>query len=172
MPIFSPLRNRKQGTAQTTKQIIVFMLQTEWFALPIESVKQVLPLGEVYGDPQQTGVSLTLYQNQDLLVIDVGKRIFPHGNQSISNKQNDQIKNDRFLVVVQNQKGEIIGLPIDSPPSLKRPPDSAFSLLPAAYMSAGNIQCVSKLMVDISSDRPYFLLNPELLFTPENITIL
>lgn len=170
MPIFSPLRNRKQGTAQTTKQIIVFMLQTEWFALALESVKQVLPLGDLYGDSQQTGVSLTLYQNQDLLVIDVSKRIFGQGNKFIVNQQNEPIKNDRFLVVVQNQKGEIIGLPIDSPPSLKRLPESAFSPLPAAYMSAGNIQCVSKLMVDMSSDRPYFLINPELLFTPKNIT--
>ncbi len=78
MAIFSPLRTRRLAArkAEVTQQLIVFRLQQEWFALPINAVQKVLPMPNVYGDPQATGVSLTIYQDKELLVVDVGRRIF------------------------------------------------------------------------------------------------
>ena len=168
MAIFSPLRNKKIGAhlAENTRQMLVFQLQKEWFAIPIELVKQVVVLKEVYGDPAQNGISLTLYQNQEILVVDVGKRIFPQG------KNTEDVKNDeqRYLIVLENSEGEIVGLPINGTPSLKRVADSAFSPLPSGYISEGNIQCVSNLIVESNEQKPYFLIDVEMLFYPQEIT--
>ncbi len=167
MAIFSPLRNRKIGKhlAVNTRQMLVFQLQKEWFAIPIELVKQVVVLKDIYGDPDQNGISLTLYQNQEILVVDVGKRIFQK-----SKNPEDLINDDpRYLIVLENNKGEIVGLPIDCTPSLKRVADSAFSPLPSGYISEGNIHCVSNLIVESQEQKPYFLLDVEMLFSPQNI---
>ncbi|MGB5963366.1 MAG: chemotaxis protein CheW [Coleofasciculaceae cyanobacterium] len=78
MSVFSPLTSRRFSNRKVkpTQQIIVFRLRNEGFALPIRASLKVIPLGEVFGAPQATGVGLTLYQEQELLVIDIGKRIF------------------------------------------------------------------------------------------------
>ncbi len=49
MAIFSPLRSRRSSTRQTeiTQQLIAFRLRQEWFALPIETVLKVVPMGSV-----------------------------------------------------------------------------------------------------------------------------
>jgi hypothetical protein len=78
MSVFSPLTSRRSSNRKVkpTQQLIVFRLRNEGFALPIRASLKVIPLGEVFGAPQITGVGLTLYQEQELLVIDIGKRIF------------------------------------------------------------------------------------------------
>ena len=78
MSVFSPLTSRRSSNRKVkpTQQLIVFRLRNEGFALPIRASLKVIPLGEVFGAPQTTGVGLTLYQEQELLVIDIGKRIF------------------------------------------------------------------------------------------------
>lgn len=78
MSVFSPLTSRRSSNRKVkpTQQLIVFRLRNEGFALPIRASLKVIPLGEVFGAPQTTGVGLTLYQDQELLVIDIGKRIF------------------------------------------------------------------------------------------------
>ncbi|HEY9703416.1 MAG TPA: chemotaxis protein CheW [Allocoleopsis sp.] len=168
MAIFSPLRHRKIGArfAENTRQMLVFQLQKEWFAIPIELVKQVVVLKEIYGDPAQNGISLTLYQNKEILVVDVGKRIFPQGKNTEDVKSDEQ----KYLIILENSQGEIVGLPIDSTPSLKRVPDSAFNPLPSGYISEGNIQCVSNLMIESDEQKPYFLIDVEMLFYPQEIT--
>lgn len=78
MAVFSPLSSRRSGKrkAETTQQLIVFHLFNESFALPIGAVQKVIPMGKVYGAQRGGGVSLTIYQNQELVVIDAVHRIF------------------------------------------------------------------------------------------------
>lgn len=169
MAIFSPLRSRRLANRKTeaTKQLIAFRLRNEWFALPIESIEKVVPLGKVYGDPKQEGVGLTLYKDQELLVVDVGKRIFQDKSSTIElTKKTDR---QRFLVVVRINDEELVGLPIDSSPSIKRIPESSFKELPAAYLKNGNIQCVSSMIVTVENEEPLFLLNHQQLHKPEDI---
>jgi len=61
MTILSDLRSSRFARQQKniTQSLIVFTLRREWFALPIDMVQKVIPLGAVYGDPQGTGISLT-----------------------------------------------------------------------------------------------------------------
>jgi len=78
MAVFSPLSSRRSAKrkAETTQQLIVFHLCNEGFALPIGAVQKVIPMGKVYGAQRGGGVSLTIYQNQELVVIDAVHRIF------------------------------------------------------------------------------------------------
>jgi purine-binding chemotaxis protein CheW len=118
-------------------------------------------MGKVYGDPQGTGISLTKYQDRELLVIDVSQRIFAEAPSANTNL--NEATEVRFLAIVQGDTGELVGLPIDSPPAIHRAPKSAFSLLPRAYMTQGNIHCISSRMVQIEDRQPLFLLDRDLL---------
>jgi purine-binding chemotaxis protein CheW len=180
MAIFSPLRSRRSSTRQTevTQQLIAFRLRQEWFALPIETVLKVVPMGSVYGDPRGTGVSLTIYQGCELLVVDIGYRIFGEapspdlatGNALTPSKvttaligsepQRAVVTQERYLLIVQTSDTEIFGLPIDSPPMMRRVPESSFTPLPTTYVAQGNIQCVSSLMIPATDQPPLFLLEP------------
>ena len=162
-------RRFKSHSATITQQLITFKLRQEWFALPIKSVQKVFPMGKVYGDPKGTGVSLTIYQDKELLVVDVGHRIFGE-TPSPNPPETGENAIQRFLLIVQSSQGELIGLPIDSLPALRRVPESAFTPLPEAYISEANIRCVSSLMLQTQEDEtPCFLLTPELLIQPQQI---
>ncbi|NEO34048.1 MAG: chemotaxis protein CheW [Symploca sp. SIO3C6] len=78
MAMFSSLSSRASTTCQgnPSQQLIVFNLCNQGLALPIRAAQKVIPMGEIYGTLQGTGFGLTLYQNQELLVIDAENRIF------------------------------------------------------------------------------------------------
>ncbi|EAZ92466.1 chemotaxis protein CheW [Crocosphaera chwakensis] len=157
MTIYShrPSRRSPGKTTQNTQQIITFLLGEEWFALAIDAIQKVLQLGKVYGDPQRKGVSLTHYQGQELLVIDVARRIF--GTETLSSHQNtDQT---RFLLIIHNNNNEIVGLPIDSSPSILRVSESAFIPLPDTYLTQGNIHCISSTIIQVNEQQSFFLLD-------------
>jgi purine-binding chemotaxis protein CheW len=178
MAVFSPLTSRRASKrkAEATQQLIVFRLNNERFALPIRAVQKVIPMSHIYGGSQGAGVSLSLYQDQELLVIDVEHRIFrsapskeapkralpPQGQEEQPN-----ITLAGFLLIVQSPQGKLVGLPIDSPPSLQRVPESAFTPLTSTYMAEGNIRCVSALILQNNDEPPLFLLNPEKLVGPQ-----
>ena len=166
MAIYSPLRSRRFAARQTeaTQQLIAFRLRQEWFTLPVHAVQKVVQMGKVYGDPQGTGISLTNYQDKELLVVDVGHRIFAEApNPDLASeevKKTNDFTQQRFLLIVQSEAGDLVGLPIDSPPAIRRVPESAFTPLPEAYMAQGNIQCISSKMVQLTNQPPLFLLDP------------
>ena len=159
MAIFSPLRSRRYRNAhiEATKQMIAFRLRHTEFALPIDTVVKVIPLGNIYGDPQQQGVAVTIYHNKELLVVDVAQRIFQDCPSSL-----EQLNNQRFLLILQIDQ-EFVGLPIDSPPAIRKIPASAIKPLPHGYITQGNIKCVSSMIIQIAEESPLFLLDPQLL---------
>jgi purine-binding chemotaxis protein CheW len=173
---FTGLRSTRRKGAVATQQLIVFRLLDEGFALPIRAVQKVIPMGNVYGAPGGAGVSLTLYQDQELIVIDVGHRIFRGENAEYSSKSTlrlpsalplDEKTLQRYLLIVQSSQGKLVGLPLSEPPSLQRVPESAFAPLTSDYISYGNIRCVSALIVQGSDEPPLFLLNPDQLVQPQ-----
>ncbi|WP_416669973.1 chemotaxis protein CheW [Egbenema bharatensis] len=156
-----------------TQQLIVFPLRQERFALPIRYAYKVIPMSQTYGVCQQTGVSLTRYQNCDVLVIDIQRRIFasapiqpllPGELNSVSHLESFQSPlispNPTHLLLMQTPHNELMGIPLDTPPMLRRVPDSAFAPVPAAYLKQGNIRCISALVVPSKDEPPIFLLNP------------
>lgn len=178
MAIFSPLTSRRSTRRHTERaqQLIVFRVRSEGFALPIWAVQKVIPMGKIYGASQGAGVSLTLYQDQELIVIDVERRIFRE-SLSLSSSSSALIQesafpiNDtnrgRYLLIVQSSQVKQVGLPIEEPPSLLRVPESAFAPLTKNYLSEGNIRCVSALIKLDNNEPPLFLLNPDQLVQPQ-----
>ena len=185
MAIYSPLRSRRLAAAKTeaTLRLITFKLDRETFALPLASVHRVTTLDapgqrgqRLYGDPHGTGVSLTTFQGRELVVIDVGQRIFgtpqllheQQRHESIAvptNQPEPKYIADliRYLLILQPEPARLIGLPIDSPPSIQSIQVAAFQPLPEIYRQHGNIHCVSSLSLE-SPDRPsIFLLDVTLL---------
>jgi chemotaxis signal transduction protein len=181
MAIYSPLRSRRLAAQQTeaTKRLITFKLGESDFALPLDRVQKVTTLDRVYGDPDRTGVSLTTYQGREMVVIDVGYRIFGKEQQVLLPSQQKRtttltIQQDgdlvRYLLILQAESvdglvGQLVGLPIDSPPSIQSVQLSAFQPLPDIYRKHSNIHCVSAMSVampagSVSSgvDRPSIFL--------------
>lgn len=187
MAIFSTLRSRRLATVQTenTEQMITFRLCQEWFALPILAVQKVIPLGEVYGDPQNTGVSITAYEEQEIIVIDVAKFIFqdlPESNLATidtGDRENSSIpelsfldeEKQRYLVIINlNQLSQNwLGLPIYSQPIMRRVAKSAFKNLPDAYLKQGNIHCLSNKVIELTDHPTIFLFNSQSLIQLYNI---
>ncbi|MEO8889958.1 MAG: chemotaxis protein CheW [Coleofasciculaceae cyanobacterium] len=196
MSVFSPLTSRRSSNRKVkpTQQLIVFRLRNEGFALPIRASLKVIPLGEVFGAPQTTGVGLTLYQDQELLVIDIGKRIFrsvvttktlsgselsksplssepsetPSGSELSKSLPPSGTIEGSYLLIVQSSKSKLVGLPLLEPPFLQRVPESAFAPLTSEYLAYGTIQCVSALIIQGNEQPPLFLLNPDQLVQPQS----
>lgn len=183
MAIFSTLRSQRFAAVQTeiTEQIITFCLRQEWFALPILEVQKVIPLGKVYGDPQGTGISITAYENQEILVIDVAQFIFQDLSSSdLVSTEIDATTADvswldweqqRYLVIINFNKTtqNLLGLPIDSQPVMRRVTKSNFKTLPEAYLNQGNINCVSEEIIELPEHPPIFLLSTQSLARAYNI---
>jgi len=178
MAVFSPLTCRRRSTARqvrATQQLIVFRLENEGFALPIKAVQKVIPMGEVYGNLGGSGVGLTVYQHQELIVIDVKRRIFREASSqalsegNLNDQSTEQLRRvpERYLLIVQDSQGKLAGLPIETPPSLQRVPKSAFSPLTSDYINEGNIRCASALIILTNDEPPLFLLNPNQLIHPQ-----
>ncbi|BAU64297.1 hypothetical protein STA3757_16690 [Stanieria sp. NIES-3757] len=178
MAIFSTLRSRRFANKQqeTTQQMITFRLRREWFALPILTIHKVVFLGEIYGDPHRTGISITKYEGREILVIDVGKRIFNNAPEvKLVSEQTDSelplsvLEQRRYLIILYSEEQNLIGLPIDSQPIMRYATQSAFKVLPENYLVQGNIQCVSSQIIDLPDHPPIFLLETFLLSQPQAI---
>lgn len=168
MAIYSPLRSRRLAAKQTeaTQRLITFKLCQETFGVKLASVHKVTTLDRLYGDPSGTGVSLTTYQDRELVVIDVGHRIFGKTQQLIppQAKSLDALESHlnplvRFLLILQPEPNRLVGLPIDSPPSIQSIQISAFQPLPDLYRQHGNIHCVSSLSIELRDRPSIFLLD-------------
>ena len=177
MAVFSPLTCRRRSNtrqARATQQLIVFRLENEGFALPIKAVQKVIPMGQVYGTLGGSGIGLTLYKHQELIIIDVRRRIFREASSqalSESNLNHQSTKQlgkvtEHYLLIIQNSQGKLAGLQIEAPPSLQRVPKSAFSPLTSDYINEGNIRCASALIIPQNDEPPLFLLNPNQLIHP------
>ncbi|MBI4785113.1 MAG: chemotaxis protein CheW [Oscillatoriophycideae cyanobacterium NC_groundwater_1537_Pr4_S-0.65um_50_18] len=163
------LANRR---AEATQKLIVFCIHQTWFTLPIQAAEKVVSLGQVYGAPDGQGLRFTHYQDRQILVIDAKERIFGRREaiKLIAPQQTAELQPSpnadlpvfppAYLLIVQDLQGESVGIPLDSQPTLRRVPLSAFKPLPTAYLVAGNIRCISALVV-IKAESPLFLLNLE-----------
>jgi purine-binding chemotaxis protein CheW len=145
---------------QNTQKLITFRLREEWFALRIKDVVKVIIADKIYGHSQQQGISLTQYQDQEILVIDVGYAIF---SQPKTSQLTDQIKSKdlQYLVIIQNSNQEIVAIPIDSPPTIYQVDNTQFKILPEQYLNLGKIQSISNKIVEVQEQSPLFVIDPE-----------
>ncbi|WP_309740515.1 MULTISPECIES: chemotaxis protein CheW [unclassified Chamaesiphon] len=180
MAIYSPLRSRRLAAQQVevTQRLITFELRAQTFALPLDRVHKVIALNalgdrvksRLYGDSNQTGVSLTTYQGQELVVIDIGQRIF--GSTQTLLPTSSHLGADatapavRYLAIVEPEPDRLVGVPLDSPPIIQSMPLSAFKPLPAIYQQHSKIHCVSAMSIDLPDRPSIFLLDVVTLAAP------
>ncbi|MEO1134247.1 MAG: chemotaxis protein CheW [Cyanobacteria bacterium J06639_1] len=173
----SRTRRSRSRTAEATRQVLTFKLQDEWFALPLEAVRKVSVLGDIYGDGNHSGISLTVFEGRELVVVDVARRIFSQSDigSSQSNAAGAIASNNStapsFLIVVSNSEDNWVGLPTQTPPAVRRIPASAFTPLPETYRAAGTIQYVSSLAVQTEGEPPMFVLDRDRLIAGTLATV-
>ncbi|MGD1900433.1 MAG: chemotaxis protein CheW [Phormidesmis sp.] len=179
MAIISPRRFSRTRTQQSekTQQLIIFEVCQERFALPIKAVFKVVPMGTTYGDPNDVGSSITVYEGRELVVLDVARHVF--GRRSIRTSSSASVPSVNvleptpmnYLIVARSPQNVFIGLPVAESPTVRRVPLSAFSPLPPSYAGKVNIQCVSSLIIEPEKP-PLFLLNTEQLTQlPPQLTV-
>lgn len=169
-PSSSKLRHSVAHHAEATHQLLVFFLRKDWFALPLHVVQKVVQIEKVYGTVSTSKVGLALYQDQEIPVIDIEQRVYrePKSNFSEHDRHSAQtfFQAPQFLAIVLNHQGEMVGLPMEAPPTLRRIGESAFAPLPATYLSEGNLRCVGAIAVPAEDAAPIFLLNLNQLLQP------
>ncbi|MFG6094240.1 chemotaxis protein CheW [Leptothoe sp. ISB3NOV94-8A] len=176
MPIPSPLKSRRLRShkGETTQQVIVFQIQCEWFALPIFTVKKVIPKSDTQGNYPNSGAGLTVYEGKELLILDIAQQIFGHRPNSTSfpaadstteppeaTEPSQQKPEEGYLLIIRNRHGDIIGLPVTSSPTVRRFAESEIVPLPANYAVKVNMQCISGLIIQADNQPILFLLNPD-----------
>jgi chemotaxis signal transduction protein len=174
MAIYSPLRSRRLTAQQTevTQRLIIFQLRQETFALQLDLVHKVIVLDpsgarsgqRLYGDPNRTGVSLTTYQGRELVVIDVGQQIFGTRASATEAKSSNTVTTPtnakiEYLLILQPEPERLVGLPIDSAPSIQSIQLSAFKPLPDLYQQYSQIHSVSAMSIDLPDRPSIFLLD-------------
>lgn len=186
MTLPNSLRALRFKPIQVTRQLLVFPLNQEQFALPLTVVHKVIEVDRLYA--QQTGAetAIALDQDQNISVLNIRQRIFTDAakpakrldlgtqvDESINTQIDTQevIKNNapdhrfspcstpQYLILVYSLHGDVIGLPIDGAPALQRFAESAFKPLSALYQQEGGIRCVSGLILPTADSPPIFLLN-------------
>jgi purine-binding chemotaxis protein CheW len=146
--------------------LLVFSLREHWFALPVNLVNKVVMLNNLYKMAPDLTTGLAFYQGTEIAVLDTYQRIFGQPFSSGSNGAEGAIAQPTYLLIVQNLQGEPIGLPLESQPSLRRIPESAFSPLPSTFLTEGHIRCATALILPTQNEPPIFLLNLVQLLQP------
>lgn len=169
-PLAFSTGRRSRHRAKPKLSLIAFSLRQEWFALPTQSVYRVVPLGALYGANPSTGVSLTRYQEHDIPVIDIERRVFTTpaprhlATPMLPGSTPSPNPTQRYLLLLEPSPGDPVGIALTAPPTLHRVDETAFAPLPPTYQVGGNLRFVSAL-VSPDKERPsMFLLNLGQLF--------
>jgi hypothetical protein len=154
MAIYSPLRLRRQVAqrAEAKQRLILFQLQCVTFALTLDGVVKVSELERIYGDVAGTGAIFITYQGQEIAAIDVAAKIFGQPPTVIPSldalRTIDPLTYEgRYSIVLQSPDRGLIGLPIDSKPSISSLAFSAFIPFSEAHSpeQIDNLQCVKSI---------------------------
>jgi chemotaxis signal transduction protein len=150
MATYSPLRLRRQVAkqAEAKKRLILFQLQSETFALPLDDVAKVTTLERLYGDAAGTGAILMTYQGREIAAIDVAQKIFGQPPTILPDLESQRsiepsLEEVKYSIVLRDPDDRLIGLPIDSQPSIQSIAMSTFT--PVSIDLAEqliNIRCV------------------------------
>jgi purine-binding chemotaxis protein CheW len=119
---------RVDREAATFVKIVMFKMGEYNLALHVNSVAKVLPQTVVYGSGQN-GVGLIHLSDREVTVVDLQRRLFQSGSDLDPAKRG-------YLMLVQNQQGELYAIPVAQVPTLMDIPISCVRVLPESYRSA------------------------------------
>ena len=150
----SPFTSAKRTIAEPTLRLVCFNIGTLDLALPIHVVYKVVPCDVVYGTGRYPA-GITIVGDQEYTVIDLEERLF--GNTLI-HRNSDSIeptgnKPLSYLLLVQFNQGERIGIPVSHPPSLVEASLGNIRLLPLSYRKVDTLSIASHLVKIEENDR-------------------
>lgn len=105
-------------------KIMVLSIGDVNLGLNIENVYKILNFTQVYGSGLN-GVGIAHVGDREVTVVDLLRHIYP-----LSSTGEDSPK---YLVIAQNQQGELYGIPVAVIPVLKQIPASSIHDLPESY---------------------------------------
>lgn len=151
------VQQTRAESARSSIKLIVFAIGNLNLALSIESVYKVLNRTTVYGSGiKQVGVSHL--GDREITVIDLYQRFF-------KSNQPAQSANSGYLVTMQNQAGELYGIPVTNTPVLMDVPLSTIRVLPESYRYADTVDIARHIAVipQQETSLTVFLLDIDLL---------
>ncbi|MFQ3617064.1 MAG: chemotaxis protein CheW [Cyanobacteriota bacterium] len=178
MVLPNSLRALRAKPVESTRQLLIFPLRQEQFALPLAVVHKVIRIDHLYAQQDGAETAIALDHDAHIPVLDIQQRIFANaltpdkcletdpqihsqtiiGNHTASRKP-DNFSASQYLILVYSLQGDVIGLRIEQPPTLQRFPETAFKPLSTLYQQEGGIRCVSGLILPKVDGPPIFLLN-------------
>ncbi|GAC1448563.1 MAG: hypothetical protein NVS2B14_17000 [Chamaesiphon sp.] len=120
-------------------KMLVFSMGGLNLGLRIESIYKVLNSTQIYG----TGlnwVGLAHVGDSEVTVLDLQRRLFA------SNITTEKFQGG-YLVIVQNIKGELYGIPVETVPALIDVPLSSIRVLPESFRNADTLGIASHVAV-------------------------
>lgn len=117
----SSLRQSNTRDAVASLKVVVFEMGNLKLALRIESVYKVLNHTPVYGSGVN-GVGIANVGDHEVIVVELHRRFFAAKGS--------------YLIIVQNSKGELYGIPLIAVPVLMAIPLSSIQVLPESYRNA------------------------------------
>ena len=146
------------------RQILVVDAQERIFGIQQREVRLISPQASSLqaSSLQASSLQASSLQASSLQAADDS----PSSQIFLPDNLNFRVNSPAYLLIVQDNARDFIGIPLYSQPSLRRVPLSDLKPLPSAYLTDGNIRCVSALVV-IQGEPPLFLLNLDQLLKVE-----
>jgi len=146
------LRQSNTRDAAASLKIVVFEMGNLKLALRIESVYKVLNHIPVYGSGVN-GVGIANVGDRSVTVVELHRRFFAAKGS--------------YLIIVQNSKGELYGIPVTAVPALREVPLSSIRVLPPSYRDADIISSATHVCHIEQAEAPLtiFMLDVDLLLS-------
>ena len=128
-------QDRKAAKTQQLK-LVVFAIGSLNLALPIDIVVKIANLSAVHGSGLHS-VGLTHIDDRAVTVVDLHQQLFKTPSQTTV----------RYILMGQNDRGDLFGIPVNDTPSLMEVPLTAIRQLPETYRSADTLRIADRVAV-------------------------
>ena len=124
--------------SEASIELVIFPIGKLNLALRIESVYKVANYEPINGSGLGY-ISVAQIDNQQITVVNLYQRLFK--------SQQDELPQSNRLLIVQNAKEELLGIPVVDTPKLIEIPLSQIRSLPEAYRRADTLEIASHVAV-------------------------
>ncbi len=126
-------------------KVLVFSIGSLNLGLPIDAVYKVLNSTQIYNSGSNW-VGLAHMGDREVTVLDLQRRLFPEIIADNSKFESG------YLMVIQNNKSELFGIPVETVPALIEVPLSSIRVLPESFRHADALGIASHVAVISESE--------------------
>lgn len=145
---------------EPTLRLITFQLRQNWFCLPLELARKVVP----YQTETSTNGFLRL-QEETIPLLDVARLIYTNTPQLPAASPSEPVETISSIatnvLIADLPRQGTIGLLIEGTPAMRRVTRSAFAPVPPMYVTMNHMQGINVLVSEQDAEPPMFLLELE-----------